>query len=77
MKNSEKKQDHILQFRFSPDAVERLDSLKSKNYFSTRAEVIRNALRLYEYFIEKSEEGYTVQLVRGEEKLTIVPLSGV
>lgn len=71
----EKDQNPILQFRFSPDAVERLDALKGKGFCSTRAEVVRNALRLYEFLLEKSDEGYKVQLVKGKEKITIIPLS--
>ena len=64
----------ILQFRFSPNAVERLDALKGRGFCSTRAEVVRNALRLYEFLLEKSDEGYKIQMVKGKEKETIILL---
>ena len=74
MKNKKANKDHKLQFRFSADAVERLDGLKNKTYSSTRAEVVRNALRLYESFMEQTGKGYSVQLVKDEERITVVPL---
>jgi len=72
--NEKQKKEYKLQFRFSIDAVERLDSMVSKTKASTRAEVIRNALRLYEYILDQTEGGYQVQLVKGREKKTIVLL---
>ena len=38
------------------------ESLKIKGSCSTRADVVHNALRFYEYFIEYSEEGYLIEL---------------
>ena len=70
--NERLKKEYKLQFRFSTDAVERLDSIARKTRSSTRAEVIRNALRLYEYILDQTEGGYQVQLVKGREKKTIV-----
>ncbi len=67
--------DQKLQFRFSVEAIKRLDHLKEKSSSSTRAEVIRNALQVYEYLIEQSDKGYSVQLVKGAEVMTIVPMS--
>lgn len=39
-----------IQFDFTPEALKRLDDLKEKVEASTKAEVIRNALKLYEWF---------------------------
>ena len=58
MTKNKKNQDIKLQFRFSPDAVDRLDSLKEKSRCSTRVDVIREALRIYEYLIQKDDEEY-------------------
>ncbi len=74
MKEKDNK-DQKLQFRFSEDAIDRLDALKDKTHAATRAEVVRNSLRLYEYFIEQTEQGYKFQLVKDDERITIVPLS--
>ena len=46
-----------------PDkAVERLQALKAKTEAISYAEVIRNALRLYEAVVEEAEAGSTFQL---------------
>ncbi len=66
--------DKKLQFRFSDEAIKRLDCLKEKSSSSTRAEVIRNALQCYEYLLEQSNKGYTIQIVKGEDVMTIVPM---
>ncbi|MCP4108182.1 MAG: hypothetical protein GY749_22000 [Desulfobacteraceae bacterium] len=68
------RKDHNLQFRFSSEAVKRLDQIVKKTFSSTRAETVRNALRIYEYLVEQTEKGYSVQLVKGEDKITLVPL---
>jgi hypothetical protein len=43
-------------------AVERLQILKTKTEAISYAEVIRNALRLYEAVVEEAEAGSTFQL---------------
>jgi hypothetical protein len=42
-----------VQFDFSPEAYKRLKDLKEKTDASTNAEVVRNALKLYEWFIDQ------------------------
>ena len=47
-----------VQLRISPPrAMERLNTLKAKTEASSYAEVVKNALRLYEALIEEDEAG--------------------
>ncbi len=39
-----------VQFDFSPEALQRLEDLKTKMDAPTKAEIIRNALKIYEWF---------------------------
>ena len=46
-----------VQLDFPPRAMERLNALKIKTEASSYAEVVKNALRLYEALIEEEESG--------------------
>jgi hypothetical protein len=46
-----------VQLDFPPRAMERLNALKVKTEASSYAEVVKNALRLYEALIEDDESG--------------------
>ncbi len=46
-----------VQLDFAPRSMERLNTLKSKTEASSYAEVVKNALRLYEALIEEAENG--------------------
>ena len=46
-----------VQLDFAPRSMERLNMLKAKTEASSYAEVVKNALRLYEALIEESEDG--------------------
>jgi hypothetical protein len=46
-----------VQLDFAPRSMERLNMLKTKTEASSYAEVVKNALRLYEALIEESESG--------------------
>ena len=46
-----------VQLDFAPRSMERLNTLKTKTEASSYAEVVKNALRLYEALIEESESG--------------------
>ncbi len=46
-----------VQLDFAPRSLERLNMLKVKTEASSYAEVVKNALRLYEALIEESENG--------------------
>jgi hypothetical protein len=46
-----------VQFDLPPRSMERLNALKIKTEASSYAEVLKNALRLYEALIEETENG--------------------
>ena len=46
-----------VQLDFAPRAMERLNALKAKTEAASYAEVVKNALRLYEALIEETEDG--------------------
>jgi vesicle coat complex subunit len=54
-----------IQFDFTPEALKRLEDLKKRIEASTKAEVIRNALKLYEWFVQV-DPSYIVE-VKDEE----------
>jgi mRNA degradation ribonuclease J1/J2 len=53
-----------VQIDFTSEAVERLQQIKEMAEAKTNAEVVRNALRLYEWFLRQKKENYTLQLVK-------------
>ncbi len=55
-----------VQFDLPPRSVERLNALKRKTEAASYAEVVKNALRLYEALIEETEAGKQF-LVRDRE----------
>lgn len=58
-----------LQFDFSTEALQRLDSMKEKTCAATRAETVRNALRLYEWFIDEVDPESTIKIFDKDNKL--------
>jgi metal-responsive CopG/Arc/MetJ family transcriptional regulator len=58
-----------VQLDFSADSLERLEKLKERVGASTRAEVIRQALRLYEWFINETEPESTVLILDRENEI--------
>lgn len=52
-----KMQKSRVQLDFAPRSMERLNALKLKTEASSYAEVVKNALRLYEALIEEAESG--------------------
>lgn len=53
-----------LSLTFSEDATRRLKRLRNKAEADDYAEVIASALQIYEWYIERSEEGYEIGLVK-------------
>ena len=53
-----------VQLDFTPEALERFREIKEMVEAKTNAEVVRNALRLYEWFLKQRRENYTFQLVK-------------
>jgi hypothetical protein len=54
---------HRVQFDFSPEAYERLTQIKGKSESRTNAEVVRNALRLYDWFLDLKRRKADLQIV--------------
>jgi hypothetical protein len=52
-----KVQKNRVQFDLAPRSMERLNALKTKTEAASYAEVVKNALRLYEALIEETEAG--------------------
>lgn len=52
-----KVQKNRVQLDFAPRSMERLNALKVKTEASSYAEVVKNALRLYEALIDETEDG--------------------
>ena len=57
-----------VQFDFSEESVKSLDTIVEKTRSVSRAEVVRKALRLYDYSIRRHDEGYRMQFVNKETK---------
>ena len=51
-----------VQFDFSSEALQRLDNIKQKTGAATRAETVRNALRLYEWFVNEVGPDSTIKV---------------
>jgi len=60
-----------VQFDLPPRSMERLNALKVKTEASSYAEVVKNALRLYEALIEETESGK--QFLVRDENGTVSP----
>ena len=55
-----------VQLEMPPQAMERLQKLKDRSEAASYAEVIRNALRLYEALVEEHEKGSQFSLKRAD-----------
>jgi metal-responsive CopG/Arc/MetJ family transcriptional regulator len=62
-----KKIKHRLQFDLTPEALKQLDEIKNKANLNTRAEVVRNALRLYTWCLDKKAEGFQFQIKKDSQ----------
>ncbi len=64
----------IIKFDFTDEAVNKLDELvQSSASTTTRAEVLRKALGIYDYISNKRNEGYalSLSLAKGSNKIYI------
>ena len=59
-----------IQFDFTTESMKRLENLKEKTDATTKAEVVRNALKLYEWFVTQIDPNFTVE-IKDEENNTI------
>lgn len=55
-----------VQFEFSQDAIDRLNRMKGETDASSYAEVVRDALRIYEWVLEQERAGYEIGLVKDD-----------
>lgn len=51
-----------VQFDFSPEALKRLETMQERLDATTKAEVVRNALKLYEWFTTQIDQDSTVEI---------------
>lgn len=58
----EAKHKERLQFDFSPEALRRLDEMKENTQATTRAEVVRDALRVYEWLVSEVDPDNTIKV---------------
>jgi hypothetical protein len=63
-----------IQFEFSADALDRMERLKEKTHARSYAELIRDALRAYEWMVDEKEAGHEVGAIRGKEIVNVVKL---
>ena len=55
-----------IQFEFSADALERLERMKRLADKGTYAEVVRDSLRVYEWFLQQEKAGFDIGLVKDD-----------
>jgi hypothetical protein len=72
MSDSNRPEAKRIQFEFPPDAVERLDRIKRETNAGSYAELVRNALRIYEWVLEAQNKGYEVGLVKDNDLVKVV-----
>jgi len=56
-----------VQLDFTQEALERLREIKELAGVKTNAEVVRNAIRLYDWFLRQKKENYKFQLVKDDK----------
>jgi hypothetical protein len=59
-----------VQFDFTPDAYERLEVIMAQSGAASRAETVRNALSLYEWFIDEVDPDDTIQVRSPDGEIT-------
>lgn len=68
---TQEKTKQRIQFDFTPEALKRLETLQDKMEASTKAEVIRNALKICDLFVNEFGAGYTVEVRDGEGNVVL------
>ena len=59
-----------VQFDFSSEALQRLEDLKELTDAYTKAEVVRNALKIYEWLVTQIDSESTIEVQDKEGKTT-------
>jgi len=65
-----------VQLELPPKAYERLVNLKVETEAATYSEVLKNALRLYEFAVEKNKEDCQFMLQQKDGKIVPLPIFG-
>lgn len=55
-----------VQIEFSPEVSARLKEIKQLSDAKTNADVVRNAIRLFDWFLRQRQNGWQLQLVKGD-----------
>jgi hypothetical protein len=63
-----------VQFDFSAESLKRVDNLKIITESPTKAEVVRKALRVYEYVVTMVKDGYSMTFDKDGDKISVPPL---
>ena len=75
LKQEDRKTDsRRIQFEFSPEAFERLEKLKETSKASSYAEVVRDALRVYEWVNDEKNAGNEIGVIKGKEIVHVIKL---
>lgn len=61
-----------IQFEFSPDAVERMEKLKQLTDATSYAEIVRNSIRVYEWFTQLDKDGFEIGVVKDDQLVKTV-----
>lgn len=57
-----------VQLDLEEDQIAQLDKLKVRSRSTSRAEVVKNSLRLYEWFLAQKDDGWEIALVKDDEE---------
>ncbi len=57
---------HRLQIELSPEAHKRLQEIRSLSDVTSNTELMRNALRLYEWYLEVKRDNFKIRLVKDD-----------
>jgi len=69
MMATKQKDKERVQFDFYPDAIERLEALQEKTGATSRAEVVRAALRVYDWLINDVDPEGTIKVFDSKDDL--------
>jgi Ribbon-helix-helix protein, copG family len=67
--DAKRREKERVQFDFTPESLDRLDKLKEQIGASTRAEVVRQALRLFDWFVTEVEEEDTLTITDSNKEI--------
>jgi len=54
--------------------MERLDALRAASKASSYAEVVRDAVRLYEWYVTQRDQGFEIGLLKDEQLVKVISI---